>query len=205
MVTTPFKAALLTLALAFVASTARATTIDFEGVVPTNSYASYGMGTYSTNGYNISASSSAWIFSAGYYGQNVIGSDGTAYYMFQSGSNATLTSTASKLFDVSSVDLGNWSGSANALLTGTFADGTTVSSYYDLNNNNALTTNDFTTANLTGFTNLMSFKITAGGNYVQVDNIAINAAAAAVPEPASLALLGLGLAAIGAVRRKKSV
>ncbi len=43
-----------------------------------------------------------------------------------------------------------------------------------------------------------------GYDYVFIDNFTYSAGATAVPEPASLALLGLGLAGIGFARRKKS-
>lgn len=76
------------------------------------------------------------------------------------------------------------------------------------NNDNSVSTNDFTTVRLQGFTNLQSFTIgLTNGGALSVDNIVINqvaAATAAVPEPASLAILGLGRVGIGVARRRKT-
>lgn len=158
----------------------------------------------------------AYIFTPGFYGSSgSSASNGSSYLRLTAiaGYSTTLTSTVSPLFSVQSIDLANYSYSpsfpttATATLTGTFADGTTISKAFSFNNNNVLTVNDFTTETLTGFTNLKSFKIAATGYYLDVDNIVVTQGAtpaADVPEPASLAIMGFGLAGVAVIRRRNN-
>ena len=68
----------------------------------------------------------------------------------------------------------------------------------------SLVTGDaWTTEALTGFTNLESLDITGYASYgMLMDNLVLDAPNA-VPEPGTLALLGLGLAGMAVVRRRR--
>jgi hypothetical protein len=210
-----FKAAILSTVLALGASAAQATTITFDGIAPAGTYAYYypGAAFTPTAGYTMSfTGQTAFIFDTAFYASNsYYASNGTDYLrLYQS--TTTLKNSSGALFSVNSIDLANSYTStataspynATATLTGTFADGKTVTTSYVLSNNNFASTNDYTTALLAGFTNLTSFTIAATGYNLNVDNIVINQAAANVPEPASVALLGLGLAGFAVARRRKA-
>jgi hypothetical protein len=207
------RTALLSAVLAVGASAASATTISFEGMIPAGTYVNYKAGTTlnPTTGYALETSGgmTAIAEAASLASVPSYSSNGTAFFAL-AGATAQLSNTAGSLFSVNKIDLANllYTGDpavdiATATLIGTFGDGSTITQSYTFQNDNILTANDFSTIALAGFVDLTSFAITASGA-LSVDNIVINDAnEAAVPEPASLAILSLGLAGVAAARRRK--
>jgi hypothetical protein len=210
-----FRTALISAALALSAP-AHAALINFNGLAGTN-YAN-NSGYNSTNtyfnfnsvasigGYNFSSPLTTILHDAGngwLADASATAYNGTDYLVAMS--PLTITSTYNKPFQLTSLDLVGWVGLLDsATLTGTRMDNSTVS--FTANFGNTLnwlnwSGNDFNHFVLTGFTGLKSLTISANGlGILALDNI--NIGVAAVPEPGTLAILGLGLAGLAATRRR---
>jgi hypothetical protein len=130
--------------------------------------------------------------------------NGTDYFVTMA--DLTITSNYTSPFSLTSIDLVGWNSLLDgATLTGVRADGSTVTQnvyFRDTPNLAYAQGDDFKKVTLTNFTNLKS--VTIGGigfGMLAIDNL--NIGVAAVPEPGTLAILGLGLGAMALGRRRR--
>lgn len=199
---------------AFSAS-ANAAVITFNNLAGTNmpgniavtqQYTNFFRATATVDGFNFRGNSDSIIMRSGYNGATDAGPyayNGTDFLMFTN--LMTVTSQTGAPFSVQSLDLKDWVNSVtNPTVTGYFSNGGTISKTLSINatyNQSINIGNDFSKYALDGFTGLNRFTITASSNWLAMDNVTVNSSA--VPEPGTLAVFGLGLAGLAALRRRK--
>lgn len=202
-------------ALAFSAQ-AHADIITFNGLAGTN-YANNSVVIADTTyfrdnriatigGFNFSSPVTTALYGNGSSMMNDAGAlafNGTDYLVAMS--PLLITSAVSPLFDITSLDLVGWMGMVDKVtFQGTRWDNSTVSFTYNLGplqNFDKLSGDDFNHIVLNDFTGLKSLSISGNGvGMLALDNLGINA----VPEPGSLAIIGLGLSALAFSRRRKA-
>jgi hypothetical protein len=207
-----FKSLIATVALAAAAvatTAAQASVINFNGLA--NGNIVYNNSTaVSTGGMSFKGSSATYFVTSTYNGGDNSNFSYNGSDFLLSYSAFTLASAAAAPFSVNSFDLASWYDStpiSTVTLTGTFVGGGSISKVLTLTGSNLSkqTGNDFTMFNLTGFNNLSSLTFNGNNAYLALDNLVVNAAAATtVPEPSSIALFGLALAAGALVRRRRA-
>jgi hypothetical protein len=128
------------------------------------------------------------------------------------GGTVDITSAAHKPFSVTAIDLASGYGPATSTVrfTGTDVNGVQTSQSITIVGAASADPTALQTLALAGFDNLASFEMelvyNADGSafFSLVDNIVVDDASAAVPEPSACATLGLGLATLaGALRSRK--
>lgn len=194
------------LGLLLFSMTANATLIDFE---VDSSGSCYNFTCSNVQGYDFTFTAGGWAVSDD--GNSFFNRNGKALSEGLAGAHGTgngappieilMTLTGGGTFDLASLDAATGSalfaGNTSIDLVGTLFGGGTVTQ-------TLTASNIWTNYSLSGFTNLtqLVFRNVDADAGISIDNL--NSDAAAVPEPATLALLGLGLAGIGFARRKKA-
>lgn len=186
-------------ALFGLANVAGATTITFDSLEQAGVGFQY-ITSYQENGFQLDASDS---FASARQGETgwYLGSAG----LFDNYINGvtTLSRIDGNVFSLNSIDLGpvnvaNYGTGAPVDFIGHVHGGGTVTQSVFVDSTG------FQTFTLSGFTNLDSVTWAQVANYHQFDNIVVDAGTD-LPEPASLALTGVALAALGASRRRRRV
>ena len=172
---------------------ANADLIDFEGVAASGQQLGVG-NNYLEEGFNFFNPGDPT--DAAIVGQPTQNTSGSDYYTWNSpvGNNPiTLTNLLGSVFGLETLDVGSKSGSnaANFDIIGYFAAGGSVLA-------NVTGSTAFTNLNL-GWTGLSYVEFYyRSGDFGAIDNLVVN-----VPEPGTLALLGIGLFGMALARRKK--
>lgn len=197
-------AAFVVAGIVSVSAQAAPVTLDFEGVAANGVQSACPLtSAYSQGGYSLGSAST---FCNHYIGNNLTGNNiygnTTSVMAICSGCNGglLLTLTGPAAFSALSVDIGSLYGSNPEAITftGYFVGGGSVVQAVD-------GAQRWATYLLNGFTGLSSMTIQTGvsGAHASLDNIVVTDANT-VPEPTSIALLGLALVAAGAARRRKA-
>ena len=138
----------------------------------------------------------------------------TSLFEFFAGSTTTLSDGGTK-FSLNSIDLApvvaGGSGTFTVTFTGTFADSSTVTETFTVNDG---TPPALQTFDLSGFDNVVSVKFTQGTNSgffatqdtaYQFDNVVVSSSAVSTPEPGSLPFVSLGLLGLAAFPVKRTI
>jgi len=187
----------LVVLLSPMAANADLVVIDFDSLGPLYTQ----MPSYSEDGFDLtsSISSSDAFASWGSGDEGYLGSPALANAWING--TTTLSAADGSAFSLISIDLGPLIGGvygASVTFTGEIFGGGSVDQAFG-----PISVGAFTTFSFGGFTNLTSVSWVQISPHHQFDNIVIDTQS--VPEPGTLALFGIGLAAMGLSRRRKKI
>jgi len=191
------KKSLLSALFAVASLSANAAVIDFEGIVAADARLFHNATTYSEDGFALATDTPAG-FHNDIFGSATTNTNGSSIFGWcaRCGTPETLTLTGPSAFSIASIDLGSLSpnGAGTVTLTGMFVGGGEIVQALSFGST-------WATKTLSGFTNLSKLNIIyTTGSDPAMDNLVVNASK--VPEPASLALFGLGLGVASLARRR---
>ncbi len=194
-------AVVLPIAIAVWATNANATLLDFEGIAPSGSFTTYNTFTLSHNGFDITFFHGHIIDSSylpNFY-NNHNATNGTDWLMHDTTGILRLEEGGGAAFSLSSLLYQSYSnGNSNVTITGYFSGGGSILDSITMIPGWQTKIFSASWSNL----DYVTFQGSTPNN--TFDDIVLNAAQTRIPEPATIALLGLGLAGLGFARRKKA-
>lgn len=209
MFSSKLHATILALAFTIGAGAAHATTITFDELPPSDQIGMPVGTDFATGGYNFNLTGGlAWIMAA--RADGAYASNGTT--SLDLGGMVTVTNIANKAFSLASLDLATFLAveTSTVKLTGTDVSGNNIVQTYTLSGAGGTSPYGLTTYNPSGFDHLTSLVLELVYNqstatyFSLVDNLVLNEqAVTAVPEPETWAMLGLGLAMVAGLARRK--